>query len=248
MSGFEHRQSQACLVSYPTQFDKTHNSTWEHLQHAKLMASANLHFPRQSDTRIWPSLTIRTFDLILLALAVAICCAASVFAVLCQTDPDYPVSAIRDQISSPGPAPAAQASPAQTASEAPTVRVLESQPTRLTARTHEELLSLERLGVRNYTEFSITRSDTFQPVGPIRLGFLRTEPKHESMSASVIIGQRRFDLRHVHLNERVLIPLDNSEHLELVINRLTKNQVAGYVSEPKHDRWQIARVVQSALH
>ncbi len=196
------------------------------------MATAHLHFPRPFFTAHWPRLwrwniqvvapEIRPRDVAVLCLSVAACCAALVFAGLYKSDQRYPVAPVREH-----------AMPLAAAAPAPIVQPM--------ARTHDELLALERLGERNYIEFSLLRSDSFQPVGPLALGVWRTDTRHDAVEASVLLAAHRIDLKEVKVNELVTIPVGHSQALELVVNRVTKDQVAGYVSEPKDKGWQLAQ-------
>lgn len=201
------------------------------------MATVNLHLPRQAALGGLRSHTIAPRDIAMLSLAVALCCAASMFALLCKSDRTYPVAPMREEpvaVSAPAAAPVAERA-----------GVIESHSTLSVAHTHGELLALERRGERNYVEFSVTRSGAFQPVGPIELGLWGTDARHDAIQASVIVGERRFDLKRLKVDERVLIPIGNSENLELVVNRLGRNQISGYISEPKTETWQLARAVFS---
>jgi hypothetical protein len=115
------------------------------------------------------------------------------------------------------------------------------------ARSHRELLALERLGQRTYTEFSMPRSNSFEPVGPIELGIWRVDARHDEAEASVMVDQRRLDIKRIALNQRVDITMDHGRTIELVLNRINKNQVGGYVSEPKETSWQMARTGRSGI-
>jgi hypothetical protein len=202
------------------------------------MATANLQFPRHLELTDFRKQVIRLRDSAILFAAVAVCCGGSLFALLCKFQPTYPVAPVQQQVVA-SPVPATSTNANQSA------EVVQSPRASSIAHTHNELLALERLGERNYIEFSITRSSGFQPVGPIELGFWRSDSRHDTAQASVLVGQRRLDLRRVKVNERVLIPIGPSENLELVINRVSRNQISGYLSEPKDNRWQFVSLIGS---
>jgi hypothetical protein len=105
------------------------------------------------------------------------------------------------------------------------------------------LLALERLGDRNYVEFSVARSGSFQPIGPVEIALWRTDLKHASASVSVLLKGRRIDFKRLSLYEPVSIPTGrHSQQLELVVNRLTRTQITGYLAEPKNTAVSVRRV------
>jgi hypothetical protein len=84
---------------------------------------------------------------------------------------------------------------------------------------------------RTNIDFTLRRSNVFQSVGPIRLRIWRIDARHESVRASILVSHRRIDKR-MSINEHVKIPASPSQTLDLVINRVSRNQVSGYISEP----------------
>ncbi len=109
------------------------------------------------------------------------------------------------------------------------------------ARTHEELVALEKRGERNYYEFELTRSKQFRRVGPISLSLRKTSTKREHFDVVMLVDDFQLAKKHVNLYEPVLIyPADSRQALELVVNRIDKDQVHGYVSEPKYKQTESA--------
>src|SRR5579884_740052 len=170
----------------------------------------------------------------ILCLVVALICAASVFAILYRSDQGYPVAAVRVNTAPQPLSYAVAANPAavsalsgteKPAHAAVAERRHEARQAEPVARKHEELLALERTGARTYVEFSLARSRNFRPVGPVEICLWRTDPKHGFVQASVLYKERRIDFKRLKLNERVSIPLAHSQNLELVVNRVTKNQI-----------------------
>lgn len=188
------------------------------------MSSAQFYLPESWATASIPA--VRSRDLVILCIAVAVFCASFVFAILYSSDQRYPIAAVHESFA-PGtrqlPVPAAVSKPV--ASSRPAIEPI--------ARNHRELLALERLGHRNYIEFSLPRSSSFVPVGPIELGFWRVDTRHDAVQGSVLIGQNRVDFRHIDVKNPVTIPLASGELLEIVVNRVSKSQISGYISEPK---------------
>jgi hypothetical protein len=109
------------------------------------------------------------------------------------------------------------------------------------AKTHEELVALERRGERSYYEFNLSKSKGFDRVGPVSLSLRKTNLKHGYYDMAVLVEDSRLDKKHVNLFEPVLFyPSDSHQPLELVVNRIDKNYVQGYVSAPKFKETQSA--------
>lgn len=109
------------------------------------------------------------------------------------------------------------------------------------AKTHDELVALEKKGERNYYEFNLTRSKGFDRVGPLSLSLRKTNLKHGYYDMWVLVEDSRLDRKHINLFEPVLFyPSDSHQPLELVVNRIDKNYVQGYVSAPKYKESQTA--------
>ncbi len=109
------------------------------------------------------------------------------------------------------------------------------------ARNHEELVALEKKGERNYYEFDLTKSKEFQRAGPISLSLRKTNTKRDYYDLAMLVDDFQLGKKHVNLYEPVLIyPADSRQPLELVVNRIDKNEVHGYVSEPKYKQTESA--------
>jgi len=102
------------------------------------------------------------------------------------------------------------------------------------AKTHDELVALEKRGERTYYEFNLSKSKGFDRVGPMSLSLRKTNLKHGYYDMAVLVEDSRLDKKHINLFEPVLFyPSDSHQPLELVVNRIDKNYVQGYVSAPK---------------
>jgi len=103
------------------------------------------------------------------------------------------------------------------------------------ARTHDELVALEKKGERNYYEFDLAKSKQFQHVGPLSLSLRKSNSKHEYYDIAMVVDDRQLDKKHVNLYEALLIyPADSHQPLEIVVNKISKDQVHGYISAPKY--------------
>jgi len=115
------------------------------------------------------------------------------------------------------------------------------------ARTHEEVVALRKRGETNVYEFRLDRSKIFQPVGPLSLALQSTNIKHKTYDLGLIIEDNKLDKKHVNLYEPIWIRLgDRPQALELVVNHIDKNRIAGYLSEPKYKKSELASAAEKA--
>ena len=102
------------------------------------------------------------------------------------------------------------------------------------ARNHAQLVALERLGQRDYYEFSLSKSKQFAHEGPIGISLRHTNTKHQSYNVVLLVDDSELTRKNVNLYEPVVLETDESpQPLNLVVNRIGKNYVHGYVSAPK---------------
>jgi uncharacterized coiled-coil protein SlyX len=113
------------------------------------------------------------------------------------------------------------------------------------ARNHEELVVLEQRGERNYFEFDLAKSKDFQRTGPISMSLRKADPKHRSYDVVVLVDDNQLAKRKVDLYEPIWITSDDSQPLQVVVNKIDKNQVRGYVSAPKYPETQLISVSAS---
>jgi len=109
------------------------------------------------------------------------------------------------------------------------------------AKTHEELVALEKRGERSYFEFDLEKSKQFQRVGPLSLSLRKVDTKHKSYDVQMIIEDNHLTKKNVNLYEPVWIHAENgSQPVQIVVNRIEKNLVHGYVSAPKYKPGEIS--------
>jgi hypothetical protein len=103
------------------------------------------------------------------------------------------------------------------------------------ARNHAEVAALEKKGERNYYEFSFEKSKSFHHAGPLSIALRKADSKHEYCDLQFLVDDREIDRKHVNLFEAITFyPQGYPLPLEVVINRIGKDSVQGYVSEPKY--------------
>jgi septal ring factor EnvC (AmiA/AmiB activator) len=109
------------------------------------------------------------------------------------------------------------------------------------ARTHDQLVALEKRGERNYYEFKLDKSKNFRRVGPISLALRKVNYKHKSYNLSLMVDDFKLDKKNINLYEPVWITLtDRPQPVELVVNRVSKDQVTGYLSESKYKKSELS--------
>jgi len=103
------------------------------------------------------------------------------------------------------------------------------------ATTHEELVMLEKKGERSYYEFDLDKSKQFQREGPVGVQLRKANTKHEYADLDMLIDDLRVSKKHVNIYEPMFFyPADSKTPAELVINKISKDHIHGYVSEPKY--------------
>ncbi len=102
------------------------------------------------------------------------------------------------------------------------------------ARTHDELVALAHRTDRDYFEFSLGRKGSRQKVGTVMIELQRTNPKKNQFTVNLFFDDKRTERRDKAINEPVYFYVQGaSSALELVVNKLAKDSIAGYVSTPK---------------
>jgi len=115
------------------------------------------------------------------------------------------------------------------------------------ARTHDELVVLEKKGERSYYEFDIDKSKSFQSEGPIGVRLRKANEKHQYADLELMVDDRSLTKKHVNLFEPVVFYAAESDTpIEIVINSVTKNHIRGYVSVPKYRRSELTAMATPA--
>jgi chromosome segregation ATPase len=108
------------------------------------------------------------------------------------------------------------------------------------ARTHDELAALEKRGERTYYEFKLDKSKKFQRVGPLSVELRKANVKRKSYDVTMLVDDNQLQKKSINLFEPVWINLaDRPEPLQLVVNKIDKDQIRGYLSEPKYKQSEL---------
>jgi chromosome segregation ATPase len=114
------------------------------------------------------------------------------------------------------------------------LKMARSEMGTLIARNHDEIDQLRRLGERDYVEFTIVGKNKPQKVGNVTVELKGVNEKRNQFSAALTIEDKQFEKKNRALNEPIFF-YTSGTHIpeEIVINKVGKNTISGYVSIPK---------------
>jgi uncharacterized coiled-coil protein SlyX len=116
------------------------------------------------------------------------------------------------------------------------------------AKTHDELVALEKRGERSYFEFELSKSKQFQRVGPLTLSLRKSDTKHKSYDLAMIVDDNQLQKKKVNLYEPIWIHTENdAQPVQIVVNRIDKDLVHGYISAPKYKPSELAAVGSASV-
>jgi predicted nucleic acid-binding Zn-ribbon protein len=102
------------------------------------------------------------------------------------------------------------------------------------ARTHDELVALAHKTDRDYFEFSLARRKAQQKVGTVTIELDKTDTKRNVFSVFLNFDDKRTQRSNKAMNEPVYFYVQGaSSALELVVNKVGKDSISGYLSAPK---------------
>jgi hypothetical protein len=102
------------------------------------------------------------------------------------------------------------------------------------ARTHDELVTLAHKTDRDYFEFTLPHRKAQQKMGTVTVELEKTDPKRNVFSVYLMFDDKRTERPNKAVNEPVYFYVQGaSSALELVVNKLGKDTVSGYMSTPK---------------
>ncbi|MBI1352938.1 MAG: hypothetical protein GC160_01240 [Acidobacteria bacterium] len=106
----------------------------------------------------------------------------------------------------------------------------------LIATNSGELEALKRLGQRNYFEFSIRKTKEPQKVGRIQLRLRDTNDKKGLYTLEVMADDKTIEKKNKSLLEPVQFYVIGSKiPYEIVVNKMEKNHISGYLATPLDD-------------
>ena len=109
------------------------------------------------------------------------------------------------------------------------------------ARTHDELMGLEKRGERLYYEFDLSKSKNFQREGPIQVSLRKADSKHQSYDLMMLVDDHQLSKKKVDLFEPIWLHQgDMPQPVQVVVNKIDKDHIHGYVSAPKYSESELA--------
>jgi uncharacterized coiled-coil protein SlyX len=109
------------------------------------------------------------------------------------------------------------------------------------AKTHDELVVLEKKGERSYFEFDLQKSKQFTHEGPVGVSLRKANLKHQYADLELMVEDRDLVQKHVNLDQPVMFYQPDTElPIQVVINDITKDHIHGYVSAPKYRKSELA--------
>jgi DNA anti-recombination protein RmuC len=102
------------------------------------------------------------------------------------------------------------------------------------ARNHDELVTLEHKGDRNFYEFTIDKGQK-KPVGTVSLQLKRADGKRSKFTLDVFADDKVYEKKDRNLNEPLQFYSGKDQALyEIVVNNInSSNEISGYLSTPK---------------
>lgn len=104
----------------------------------------------------------------------------------------------------------------------------------LIARNHDEIDVLRRQGERDYIEFTINGKNQPQKVGNVTVELKGVNEKRNRSNIIYVVEDKRYEEKNSNINTPIFFYLSGTRQPEeLVINKVGKNMISGYVSIPK---------------
>src|SRR5215471_9147698 len=114
------------------------------------------------------------------------------------------------------------------------LKLARSEMGTLIARNHDEIDQLRRLGERDYVEFTIDGKNKPVKAGNITVELKGVNEKNNRFTVVMTVEDKRFEKKNRAMNEPVFFYTTGARiPEEMVINKVGKNTVSGYVSIPK---------------
>ncbi|HEV2418839.1 MAG TPA: hypothetical protein VGX94_13650 [Terriglobia bacterium] len=101
------------------------------------------------------------------------------------------------------------------------------------AHTHDELVALAHRTDRDYFEFHANKGSR-QKIGSLQMQLLKTSTKHNLFTVNLFFDDKVSQRKNEAIDEPVFFYMQGAPSaLELVVNKVGKNTISGYISAPK---------------
>lgn len=115
------------------------------------------------------------------------------------------------------------------------------------AKTHDELVVLQKRGQRNYFEFDVDKSKQYSHAGPVGISLRKADTKRQYADLNLMVNDREIQQKHLNLYQPAMFyPSEDQQPMQVVVNSITKNHIRGYISTPKYRDSELAAVTGSA--
>jgi hypothetical protein len=126
------------------------------------------------------------------------------------------------------------------------LKMARSEMGTLIARNHDEIDQLRRLGERDYVEFTIAGKNKPQKVGNVTVALKGVNEKRNQYSVALTVEDKQFEKKNRAMNEPVFFYVSGTKiPEEIVINKVGKDTISGYVSIPKANSQTAASTAKS---
>ncbi len=104
----------------------------------------------------------------------------------------------------------------------------------LIATNAGEVQALRELGERNYYEFDLTKTKQPQRIGSIQIKLKKVDQKRNKFTIDIWADDKRIEKKNKTLLEPIqFYVIGSRQPYEIVVNKLEKNRIAGYLATPK---------------
>jgi chromosome segregation ATPase len=104
----------------------------------------------------------------------------------------------------------------------------------LIATNSKDLQTLRELGERNYVEFTLNKTQATKKFGDMVVTYKKADPKHNRYTVAIQADDKLLEKRDRSTNEPVQVYVhDSRQPYEVVVNKVNKDEIVGYVSTPK---------------
>jgi chromosome segregation ATPase len=127
------------------------------------------------------------------------------------------------------------------------LKMARSEMGTLIARNHDEIDQLRRLGERDYVEFKVDGKNKPVKVGNVTVELKNVNEKNNRFTVAMTVEDKKFEKKNRAMNEPIFFYTSGARFPEeMVINKVGKNAVSGYVSIPKANAQPAAATTSSS--
>ncbi len=110
------------------------------------------------------------------------------------------------------------------------------------AKTHGEVVALEKRGEQKIYEFKLSKSKEMQRVGPISISLRSTSTRHKTYDLAMMVDDNSLNKKHINLYEPVWITLNDRQQAGSTRREPSweRRALKDYVSEPRYRQSELA--------